>query len=187
MNLFLRVVLVWIKSLFKPRIGLLDEYVTRFGVWFTDQDMLRHVTNSRFYSLVDVCVIDFFLRSGVVNILGRNKWTPVVIYKDMKFLKALRFPARFLVRSQFLGWDDDAVIALHVFERGETIVAQGYTIARFIDSKGKALRTGDVAAAFGAPSQPVLPAHAVAALARSRRDAPDGASSLAGSSASGVA
>lgn len=171
MNLFLRVVLVWIKAWFKPRIGLLDAYETRFGVWFTDQDMLRHVTNSRFYSLVDVCVIDFFLRSGVVNILGRNKWTPVVVYKDMKFLKALRFPSKFVVKSQFLGWDDDAVVAQHVFERSGAVVATGYTVARFIDSKGKALVTADVAAQFGAPSKPVLPDHALAALARSKRDA----------------
>jgi len=185
MNLFLRVVIVWLKSLFKPKIGLLDEYVTKFGVWFTDQDMLRHVTNSRFYSLVDVCVIDFFLRSGVVNILGRNKWTPVVIYKDMKFLKALRFPAKFQVRSQFLGWDDDAVIALHTFERGDAIIAQGYTVARFIDSRGKSLSTNDVAAAFGAPVKPDLPDHALATLLRSKRTS--GASSFAGLSTSGVA
>jgi acyl-CoA thioesterase FadM len=171
MNLFLRVVLVWIKSWFKPRIGLLDAYETRFGVWFTDQDMLRHVTNSRFYSLVDVCVIDFFLRSGVVNILGRNKWTPVVVYKDMKFLKALRFPSKFVVRSQWLGWDDEAVVALHAFWRGETLVAEGYTVARFIDRRGKSLKIDDVAAAFGAPVRPEVPAHALAALARSKRDA----------------
>lgn len=171
MNLFLRVVIVWIKSWFKPQIGLLDAFVTRFGVWFTDQDMLRHVTNSRFYSLVDVCVIDFFLRSGVVNILRRNKWTPLVVYKDMKFLKALRFPGKFVVKSQFLGWDDDAVIAQHVFERAGTVVATGYTVARFIDSRGKALKTSDVAAQFGAPSKPAIPDHALATLARSRRGA----------------
>ncbi|TPW06706.1 MAG: thioesterase superfamily protein [Alphaproteobacteria bacterium] len=146
MNLFLRVVIVWIKSWFKPRIGLLDAF-----------------------SLVDVCVIDFFLRSGVVNILRRNKWTPLVVYKDMKFLKALRFPGKFVVKSQFLGWDDDAVIAQHVFERAGTVVATGYTVARFIDSRGKALKTSDVAAQFGAPSKPVIPDHALATLARSRR------------------
>lgn len=184
MNLFLRVVLVWIKSWFKPRIGLLDEYVTRFGVWFTDQDMLRHVTNSRFYSLVDVCVIDFFLRSGVLGVLSRNGWTPVVVYKDMKFLKPLRFPARFQVRTHWLGWDDEAVVALHIFERGAVVVAEGYTVARFIDRRGRGLRTGDVAAAFGAPVKPDMPDHALAALARARRS---GSPSLAASSISGVA
>jgi acyl-CoA thioesterase FadM len=184
MNLFLRVVLVWLKSFYKPRIGLLDPYVTRFGVWITDQDMLRHVTNSRFYSLVDVCVIDFFLRSGVLGVLGRNKWTPVVVYKDMKFLKALRFPAKFEVRSQWLGWDDEAVVALHAFWRGETLVGEGYTVARFIDARGKGLRIDDVAAAFGAPVRPVMPGHALAALSRARKSE---SASLAGSSASGVA
>lgn len=184
MNLFLRVVIVWLKSFFRPKFGLLDPYDTRFGVWFTDQDMLRHVTNSRFYSLVDVCVIDFFLRAGVLKILSRNGWTPVVVYKDMKFLKALRFPTRFVVRSQWLGWDDEAVVAVHRFVRGDTVVAEGYTVARFIDRKGKALKTDDVAAAFGAPVRPAMPDHALATLARARKS---GSASLAGSSTSGVA
>jgi hypothetical protein len=98
----------------------------------------------------------------------------------------LRFPQKFLVRSQFLGWDDDSVVAEHIFERAGTVVATGYTVARFIDNRGRALVTADVAAQFGAPSKPEMPGHALAALARSKRAA-DGSASLSGSGASGVA
>ena len=129
--------------------------------------------------------MNLFLRSGVANILGRNKWTPVVCYKEMKFLKALRFRARFEVRTQFLDYDDDALIALHTFERGETVVAQRYTVALFINSKERSLSTNEVAAALGAPVKPEMPDHALATLSRSRRTS--GASSLAGSSVLDVA
>lgn len=181
MNLFLRIVIVWFKALFARRIGVLEAYETHFKVWWTDQDMLRHVTNSRFFSLTDVCIIDYFLRARVWRALNRNGWFPLIVYEDMHFLKALRYPARFRVRSQFLGWDEDRIIASHRFMRGDVLIASGYTVARFVDRKGKAVPIATVATALNAPAPPPLQAEAAAVLERSR------SASLAASSASGVA
>ena len=188
MNLFLRIVLVWIKSLFKRRIGVLEAYDTNFTVWWTDQDMLRHVTNSRFFSLTDVCVIDYFLRARVWPALRKNGWFPLIVYEDMHFLKPLRYPAKFTVTSQFLGWDDDRIVASHRFMRGETLIASGYTVARFVGRDGKATPIAEVAAALKAPSAPPLQGEALAALERSRAAAAAAASSsLAASSTSEAA
>ena len=182
MNLFLRIVIVWFKALFKRRIGVLEAYQTNFAVWWTDQDMLRHVTNSRFFSLTDVCIIDYFLRARVWRALNKHKWFPLIVYEDMHFLKPLRYPHKFSVRSQFLGWDADRIIASHRFTRGDgVLIATGYTVARFVDSKGKAVPVGTVAAALNAPEPPPLPAEAMAVLDRSRAAASSasGAPSLA--------
>lgn len=186
MNLFLRIVLVWFKSLFARRIGVLDAYETNFTVWWTDQDMLRHVTNSRFFSLTDVCIIDYFLRARVWPTLRKNGWFPLIVYEDMHFLKALRYPAKFRVRTQFLGWDEDRIVASHRFMRGDTLIASGYTVARFVDRKGKATPIEEVASALKAPTAPPLQGEALAALERSRA-ASAASSSLAASSAAGVA
>jgi acyl-CoA thioesterase FadM len=186
MNLFLRIVLVWFKALFARRIGVLEAYETKFTVWWTDQDMLRHVTNSRFFSLTDVCVIDYFLRARVWKALQKNGWFPLIVYEDMHFLKPLRYPSKFRVRSQFLGWDDERIVASHRFLREDTVIASGYTVARFVDRKGKAVPIATVAAALKAPDAPPLQGEALAALERSRAASP-ASSSLAASSASGVA
>jgi len=169
MNLFMRIVIVWFKSLFKRRIGVLEAYQTNFVVWWTDQDMLRHVTNSRFFSLTDVCIIDYFLRARVIGPLRRNKWFPLIVYEDMHFFKPLRYPHKFSVHSQFLGWDDDRIIASHRFVRGDgVLIAAGWTVARFVDNKGKAVPVGIVARALKAPDAPPLPQEATAVLERSR-------------------
>lgn len=181
MNLFLRIVIVWLKALFKPRIGVLDAFDTNFVVWWTDQDALRHVTNSRFFSLTDVCVIDYFIRARVWKELRRHGWFPLIVYEDMHFLKPLRHPHKFKVRTQFLGWDDARIIASHEFIRADGVrIASGYTVARFVDRKGKAVPIGEVASALKAPASPSLPAEAEAVLARSR-DAALSSASLAGS------
>ena len=190
MNLFMRIVIVWLKSLFKRRIGVLEAYQTNFAVWWTDQDMLRHVTNSRFFSLTDVCIIDYFLRARVIGPLNTNKWFPLIVYEDMHFLKPLRYPHRFSVHSQFLGWDADRIIASHRFVRGDgLLIASGWTVARFVDHKGKAVPVELVARALGAPEAPPLHADAMAVLERSRAAslAASGASSLAASNALGSA
>jgi len=169
MNLFLRIVLVWIKSFFKRRIGVLDAFDTHFAVWWTDQDALRHVTNSRFFSLTDVCVIDYFLRARVWNALRKNGWFPLIVYEDMHFLKPLRYPQTFRVRTQFLGWDDTRIIASHLFIRKDGVtVARGYTVARFVDRRGKAVPLSVVVSALNAPASPTLTEEAEGVLARSR-------------------
>jgi acyl-CoA thioesterase FadM len=187
-NLFLRIVLVWIKALFKRRIGVLDAYDTHFTVWWTDQDMLRHVTNSRFFSLTDVCVIDYFLRARVWKALRSNGWFPLIVYEDMHFLKPLRYPAKFHVRTQFHGWEDDRIVASHRFIRGDgVLIATGHTVARFVGRDGKAAPIATVAAALRAPEPPPLQAEALAALERSRAASAAASASLAASSVSGAA
>ena len=191
MNLFLRIVIVWFKALFKKRIGFLDAFQTNFSVWWTDQDMLRHVTNSRFFSLTDVCIIDYFLRARVWRALNKHKWFPLIVYEDMHFLKPLRHPHRFSVHSQFLGWDNDRIVASHRFVRGDgVLIATGYTVARFVDAKGKAVPVPTVAEALNASASPPLSPDAAAAVERSKAAtlaATAGAASLAGSSAFGSA
>ena len=153
---------------------MLEAYQTNFAVWWTDQDMLRHVTNSRFFSLTDVCIIDYFLRARVWRALNKHKWFPLIVYEDMHFLKPLRYPHKFSVRSQFLGWDADRIIASHRFVRGDgVLIATGYTVARFVDNKGKAVPVGAVATALNAPEPPPLPAMSPAAPTRQSQQPPN--------------
>lgn len=169
MNLFLRLVLVWLKRFWKPPIGLLDTCTTEFRVWFTDQDAFRHMTNSRYFSLTDVCIVDYMLRSGAWARLRTRGWIPVVIYEDLVFLKPLKFPQGFAVETRFLGWDDTHVVAQHVFVRNGQTTAEGFTVARFISRKGEKLATAPVLDLLGQdPASPALPPPAAAALARAR-------------------
>jgi len=123
-------------------------------------------------------VIDYFIRARVWKQLRKNGWFPLIVYEDMHFLKPLRHPRRFVVKSQFLGWDEERIIASHRFVRDDgVVVASGYTVARFVDRKGRAVPVPVVASALKAPSPPPLPAEASEVMSRSRA----AAASLAGS------
>lgn len=169
MNLFLRILIVWIKSKFRPVIAILDTCVSDFQVWFTDQDAFRHMTNSRYFSLTDVAIIDYMLRTGAWSKLSRKGWMPHVLYEDIAFRKALRWGQRFDIHTRFLGWDDTNVVCQHVFVRNDgRIAAEGLTVARFVGMKGEKIAVAQVMALIGQDGlkSPVLPREATMALAR---------------------
>lgn len=169
MNLFLRLLVVALKARFKSRLGVFDVCVTHFRAWFTDQDLFRHVTNSRYFSLTDVCVADYLMRTRAWRVLRKRGWVPIIAYEDMIFRRMIRAPHRFAVHTAMLGWTEEAVVIRHVFHRRGSVTAEGVAIARFIDKRGEVVPTADVAAALGheGPS-PALPSYAREALSRAR-------------------
>jgi acyl-CoA thioesterase FadM len=170
MNLFLRLLLVWLKARLKRAKGPFEEIVTAFRVWPTDQDMFRHMTNSRYFSLTDVCIIDFMLQVRAWRVLAKRGWIPIVVYEDLVFRKMLRWPQRFVVRTRLLGWDEANVVLSHAFERADgTTTAEGFTISRFVSRQGERIATARVVEALGiATPSPALAPTAAAALARAR-------------------
>jgi acyl-CoA thioesterase FadM len=169
-NLFLRLLLVWLKSRFKSRKGYFDEIVTRFRVWPTDQDMFRHMTNSRYFSLTDVCIIDFLLQTRAWAVLSKRSWIPIVVYEDLAFRRMLRWPQKFTVRTRLLGWDENNVIISHAFVRADgEVTAEGFNVARFVSTKGERIETARVVGALDPQmTSPALPQTALAALARAK-------------------
>lgn len=161
MNLYLRLLIVWLKSKFRPPIGILDECVSDFRVWLTDLDMLMHMTNSRYLAIADVCVIDYMMRCQAWPKFMARRWMPIVLFEDMVFIRQLKFPQRFTVRSKLLGWSDRHALIRHIFERADgKVAAEGFTVARFICvTDGARVAPQDVLKVMGleTPSPPLSP------------------------------
>ncbi|NWH09529.1 MAG: thioesterase family protein [Alphaproteobacteria bacterium] len=169
MNMFLRIVLVYFKSFFRARIGVFDTCISNFRVWLTDQDAFRHMTNSRYFSLTDVCVIDLMLRAGIWKELNKRRIVPAIVYEDLLLLRMLHFPERFFVQTRILGWDERYIVVGHVFTRADqSVTGEGFTIARFVTTRGRKVATAEVAQFLGLPSEAPLPPLAQGVLDRVR-------------------
>lgn len=170
MKLYIRLLLALWRAWVSPPIHILDDCVSRFRAWWFDHDLFGHMTNARFFQLSDVSIMEYMMRTRALPRLIRRGWLPHVVYEDFVLRKALRAPMRFTVRTRFLGWDADYVIAQHIFERqdGKT-AAEGFTVARFVSTKGERIGTAQVLALLGLPiASPPLPASAAAAIERAR-------------------
>lgn len=152
MNLFLRLLWLVTTARFRPRCDILDVARTRFRVWPTDLDVLRHVNNGVYLSLMDLGRVDLLIRSGVLARVRANGWYPVVAAETIQFRRSLTVFQPFVIETRVLGWDERSIFLEQRFVRplpgGETI-ALAVIRGRFLAAGGGAVPTSDLMALSG--------------------------------------
>jgi acyl-CoA thioesterase FadM len=79
---------------------------TPFRVMPTDLDVLLHVNNGVYLSLMDLARVDLMRRAGLLRHLRANGWYPVVAAETIQFRRSLRSFERFDIVSRVLTWDE---------------------------------------------------------------------------------
>lgn len=106
MNLIFRLLRVVVTALLKPRIGLLDRSELSFRVLPTDLDVNLHMTNARYLSMMDLGRTDLMIRAGMLGLVRRERWLPVVGGIDIRFRRSLMPFQRFTLKSRLVCWDE---------------------------------------------------------------------------------
>ncbi|MGV8965120.1 MAG: acyl-CoA thioesterase [Cellulomonas sp.] len=136
---------------------------TAMRVLPNDLDVLRHMNNGVYLSLMDLGRVDMLVRTGVHAAVSARGWYPVVVAESIRFRRSLQLWERFEIVTRVLGWDDRVIYLEQVFERrrasGEPeVVATAIVAARFLARAGGGVPAPDVAESFGAPREsPDLP------------------------------
>jgi acyl-CoA thioesterase FadM len=136
MNLFLRLLLLLLTARFRPRCEVLGPVRKRFVVWPPDLDVLLHVNNGVYLSMLDVARVDLMLRSGMAERLRKHKIYPVVAAETIRFRRSLQLFQAFEVETTVLGWDEKAIIIQHHFLRWGELIADAVVRARFLRRQG---------------------------------------------------
>ena len=159
MSLFLRLLLLLLMAPFRPGCDILGPSRKRFIVWPPDLDVLLHVNNGVYLSMLDVARTDLLLRSGVAGRLRQHRVYPVVAAQTIRYRRSLQLFQRFEVETAVIGWDEKAFIIQHQFLRGEQVVAEAVIRSRFLKRGGGTVTTEELLGIVGksGPS-PELPA-----------------------------
>ena len=134
MNLFLRLLLLFLTAPFRPRAALFEPARKRFLVWPPDLDVLLHVNNGVYLSMLDVARVDLLLRSGLASKLWRKGLYPVVAAETIRFRRSLRLFQAFDIETTVLGSDDKAFLIQHRFLRDEELMAEAIVRSRFLSA-----------------------------------------------------
>ena len=102
MNLILRMVRVLLMARRRARVGALDETSLTFRVWPNDVDVLMHMNNGRYLTLMDLGRADGIIRSGVHAILKEHDWYAVVLPLNYLLNCLLNANAKFTCPPVFL-------------------------------------------------------------------------------------
>lgn len=187
MNRYLRLLLVWLRARRAlrrtpdgARTSPLEEFRTPLRVMPNDIDLLRHVNNGVYFTLLDLGRVDMTIRSGSQRGLDERGWFPVVVGESIRFRRSMRLWERFTVVTRVVGWDERVIYVDHRVERTRRdrtseVVAEAWVVARFLSRAGGTVPSRDVAEAFGlGPTSPPVPTDVVAwsrALDLAHRDA----------------
>ena len=131
----------------RRRVSLLDTTRVRLRAWPNDLDLNNHVNNGRYLSLADLGRIDWFLRTGLLQLAMRHRALPVVGDVIAKFRRELRAFQAFEIHSRLLGWDERWGFLEHRFVR-----------------EGRVFGVVAVRGMFRGPSGPVRPSELLAAV-----------------------
>ena len=136
-NSFVRIPLLAIRQRIRPlkRIGLLDEDRVRMRVWPNDIDFNLHLNNSRFLSCMDYGRMHMIAAMGILDLLVRERWTPLVGSVFITYRRSLPLFARFTLTSRVLCWDERWVYMEQTFLGQQGLVAVAWVKGLFRDGE----------------------------------------------------
>lgn len=131
-----------------PTLSFTDVSRSTFRVWPTDLDVLRHMNNGKYLSIMDIARFDLMQRNGVWELFRREAWYPVVVGQTISYRKSLNPWMKFEIESRILGFDDQAVYMEQRFVRpaphSTTIAGRPEVYARAIVRARILRKTGGV-------------------------------------------
>ncbi|WP_157226193.1 thioesterase family protein [Rhodococcus sp. AW25M09] len=92
---------------------------SRFRVLLSDLDILMHMTNGRYLSVLDAARISYYARTGLWKQFRVRGWSPVVTAQTITYHRSLTFPQSYRVRTRLLGTDAKNLYFEQIFHIGE--------------------------------------------------------------------
>lgn len=122
MNIWLRVIITFVKSFFQPKIAPTDVLHTRMIVGLTEAD-LKYVSNARYLLFMEVGRLEMMLRTGIFKFAREKHWLPLVASQTVRYERPLRRFQRFTLKSRLTAWDDKWFFIEHKIERRGKLMA----------------------------------------------------------------
>ena len=157
MNLFFRLLYVFLFSRFRSAVEILGPCTTPFRVWLTDLDVLRHMNNGVYFSILDLARTDYIIRAGLHQKIDKGGYYPVVVAETGRFKRSLQPFQKFYVETRLIGWDEKAFILEQEFKVKGQLMASAVIRARFLKRTGGSASPNEILNLVGyTQSSPVL-------------------------------
>lgn len=150
MNLYLRMLLLMVRNRRASSTSVWDTVTTPFRVVPTDLDVLRHMNNGRYLTLMDLGRVDLMQRSGMWDRINELGWYPVVAGQTITYRRSLKLGQRFDLDTRVIALDDRWIYLEQTFRVGDVVHAQAVVRARFLRRSGGSVGHEELEAVVGA-------------------------------------
>lgn len=149
MNLWLRLLWLYIAGRSRDAVPPLGPCHTPFRVSLFDLDVFRHMNNGRYFTIMDLARVDLMRRSGLLAKLNAAGFFPVVTAETLFFKRALNWRQRFEIVTAVVAWDDRSLLLSQRFFVAGEEVAGGLVRARFLRRSGGSVPTAEIVTLAG--------------------------------------
>jgi len=133
----------FIKRFFKKTtLNEVTEYSMR--VLPTDLDLLFHVNNGIYFSLMDFGRWNMVFRNGVFGACSRRGWYGVVAGETITFRKSLKLWDKFTLQTRIVGHDEKNIFIQQKFICRGDLMATGLVRVRLLKKEGGSVTTQEI-------------------------------------------
>jgi acyl-CoA thioesterase FadM len=153
-----RIAYWWMRSrFFSSRLDLRDVGRITMKARLTDIDLLKHINNGMYLSLMDIGRVDLLMRAGTWQRLSRLGYYPVVGSATMTYRKSITWRQTFTLETRIVGYDERACYVEQRFVVDGEIAARGIMQERFLKRTGGTVSMQELGEALGVDvtTQPV--------------------------------
>ena len=126
MNLYLRLLWTLFRSWRAPRLEPGDTLTRTLRVLPNDLDINGHMNNGRYLTIIDLMLVEYFVRTGFAATMLRQGWRPMAGGSFITYRRGLMpfqtYTLRFRLDASDLHWN----YMRFEFVRGERVCAAGY-------------------------------------------------------------
>jgi acyl-CoA thioesterase FadM len=127
MNLYLRLIWTFLRAWRMPRIESGDTLTRTFRVLPNDIDINGHMNNGRYLTMVDLMLIEFFVRTGFAQAMMKKGWRPMSGGSFITYRKGLQPFEKYSLSFRMDGADEIWNFMRYEFRRLDgTLCAAGY-------------------------------------------------------------
>lgn len=146
-----------LRSRRRSPLGIHDVGRLNLRVVLTDLDILGHMNNGVYFSLMDLGRMDLMVRAGLWKKFIDKGYYPVMANETATFRKSLTHGMKFVLETRIVGYDDRAVYAEQRFVVDGEIYMSAMTRARFLKKTGGTVSLAELADLTGVDPSELRP------------------------------
>ncbi len=158
MNLYLRLLWTLMRGWRLPQFAVGATLERELRVLPNDLDVNGHMNNGRYLTVIDLMLMEYFVRIGFARVLLKQGWQPMSGGSFITYRRGLKPFQKYTLRYRIDACDAHWNYMRFEFSDGERVCAAGYMKGAAV-ARGGLVTNADSYAALGAPMfNQVLPA-----------------------------
>ncbi len=126
MNLYIRLLWAILRARRLPSLKPGDTLERTLRVWPNDIDINGHMNNGRYLTIIDLMLIEYFVRTGFAGVMVRKGWRPMSGGSFISYRRGLKPMQTYTLRFRLDASDAHWNFMRFEFVDGDRVCAVGY-------------------------------------------------------------